>query len=207
MPLVPFSEPTERMVQLLQERQPLLLPDPGPAAAPRRIAPARGNEPLSRARLHEIVDGALNDHHRSLPQWGPASATLSILLAALRVPGMARGVYTEVAAPGGEPAWRFADAGGAITGDERSDEGPAAAVLICGDLRHCGLSTPGTRYGSFLVLAGALTEAVYQRARCDGLAAQVNMAPDIAAAGAARRVRRSLRHLVTVEVDGIEPGK
>jgi hypothetical protein len=207
MPLVPFSEPTERMVQLLQERQPLLLPGRDRVAVPRRISPGHGNEPLSRARLHEIVDGAFSDHQRSLPQWGSASASLSILLAAIRVPDMARGVYTEVMTPGGEPAWRLADAGDGITGDERGDESPGAAVLICGNLRHPGLSTPRTRYGSLLVLAGALAEAIYQRARRHGLAAHVNMAPAIGAAGAARRVRRSLRHLVTVEVDRIEPGK
>ena len=204
MPLLPFSEPTERIVQLLQERQPFSPPAGDRSAAPRRIAPAHGNEPLSRVQLHQIVNGALNDCRRSLPEWGPAEVSLSIVLTAVSVPDMECGVYVEDVIHSGERAWRLTDAGNGITGNEGGDKCLAAALLICGDLRYPGARTPGMRYGTLLVLAGALAEAIYQRSMRHGLDATVNMTPDLGAVNTARRVRRSLRHIVTVEIDEIE---
>jgi hypothetical protein len=207
MPLLPFSEPTERIVQLLQERQPFSSPGDDRSAAPKLNTLAHGNESLSRERLHEIVNGALNDYRRSLPEWGSAGVSLSILFAAISVPGVECGLYAEDVLKGGERTWQLVGTGSGITDDEGGDKRPAAAMLICEDLRHPGACAPGMRYGAILVLAGALAEAIYQRAMRHGLAATVNMAPDLWAVGTARRVRRSLRHIVTVEIDEIESSK
>jgi hypothetical protein len=197
VPLTPISEATGSVVRLLQGRVPF---GPGRGEA---ISQAAVTVP---APLDQIAADGLAALERWLPQWAPAGAALPVLLAA-RLPGLPGGLYRGLVRPGGELAWELASGCGAAAEPQRDAPGPQAAFQVCADLRLAVQPAGGTHYGSLLVLAGALAEAICEQATRRGLTARINTAPDLQAVQAARQVRRTYRHLVTAEIKEIEPSE
>jgi hypothetical protein len=129
----------------------------------------------------------------------PDDLALLVLVAAVRVTDLRRGLYTI--GPMGADAFETLSVAAQSPDPEGGHEyGGASALLhVCGDLA-AACQRGGSGYGALLVRAGALGQAAWLAAVSAGLAGAVYGRASHRITEAARPLGRGLRHLLTVAV-------
>jgi hypothetical protein len=171
---------------------------PGPiedVLARRRSVRVFGPDPVPWSLLKATVTAACDAVEATWPSQCDSVGNLTVLAAAYRVDGMARGLYAPSIDPSAEPPG---------TDDACLEALPAlytdapALLLICGDLNGACRAAGAAGYPSMLVRAGAIGYAAWLWAISAGLAASVYASPSHRVTGAARQLDANLRHLFTV---------
>jgi hypothetical protein len=171
------------------------------AMAGRRLARRFDLGTVSAAQLGLVVQAGLSADQRQWPLGPHHDLGLAVVLAALRVTDLPRGLH--LAAPGADRS--FVRLGNDHWVGELADAYADAPVLllVCGDLDRACLAVGPRGYGQLLVRAGAVGHAAWLAATELGLAGSVfGVRHPKVTASVGRASSGSLSHLFTVALGG-----
>lgn len=206
MPLIPLHEPADAVADMVRRRVPLTAAaSPGPDGPRPGLPPGRPleevlagrtsvrdftDEPVRRAELDTVLARARAAQRDQWPSAVHGDPGLRLVVAALRVSGLAAGLYEWPAAGVPRPLGHRPPPD-SLTGTYTR---APALVLVCGPVPRAG----GAAAGGLLVRAGALGYAVWLAARTHGLECSAFGAAWAPARRAAAQADEDTRHLFTV---------
>jgi hypothetical protein len=200
MPEITAGETSHRLGQALLDRRPPASDDLGwlPGSVEdvllRRCSVREFSaEPLPEACVRLAAAAARRAEAATWPTRSHGTAAFEILIAALNVEGLARGLYPA------QGSIRLTDPDAGWLGSLRGQYADAPALLlVCGDLNQACQAAGPSGYASMLVRAGTIGYGAWLWAVATDLAASVYGSPSHQVTSVARQLDANLRHLFTV---------